>query len=82
MNKEEFEMINDAMNAIEITETKEFVKNWKGSFMTCMDERKYSILNKIKYQGHSGCSIMQTLQNCKYYLKKEEEWKQIIKDFS
>jgi hypothetical protein len=47
-----------------------------------MDERKYSILNKIKYQGHSGSSIMQTLQNCKYYLKKEEEWKQIVKNFS
>jgi hypothetical protein len=72
-----FEMVMDAMNAIRITQTENFVKNFNSdgigfSFSTRPEINIIS--DAMQYGGHSGSSFGYTMQSCKYYLLNPDEW--------
>lgn len=83
MERLEFDMINDAMNAISISEAEMFIKNYTGeSFMLCNNPLIYTITKNMKYDGHSGSSFGMTMQMCRHYLKNPEEWSKKKGEFS
>lgn len=79
-----FTMIKDAMDAILISETEEFVKNFNGSngFAFTLDKRLFKIMDNIKYTGHSGSSAAQTLRECQYYLNNHDKWIELQNKFT
>jgi hypothetical protein len=71
-----FMMIEDAMNAIRVTETEEFVRTFsnKSEFMLSTDKQLGRIYENIQYIGHSGVSMSQTMRYCQYFLYHLDEW--------
>ncbi len=58
-------VLNDAYNAITLTENWDFVKQDCNSFMFSNSPKIWEITNKMKYTGHSGASfgcVMRTMQ--------------------
>jgi hypothetical protein len=76
LSKNEFEMVQDAMNAIQIAEQQDFVKTFDSikGFSHSIDTRLQSVFQHIQYAGHSGSSIGITMRKCQYYLTHLEEW--------
>ena len=77
MDKYEFEMIQDAMNAIKCNEAEDYIINFQGHFLISESPEMKKIINAITYTGHSGASFALTLRSCQYYLSHPEEWTQI-----
>ena len=72
-----FEMVMDAMNAIRITQTENFVKNFDSDdtgFTFSIRPEITIISDAIQYDGHSGISFGITIQYCKHYLNNPDEW--------
>jgi hypothetical protein len=76
LNKHDYEMITDLMNAIKIAECESWVKNFdeKNGFMFSSHPNVNIICEHMKYSGHSGCSFSSTMRNCQYYINNPEEW--------
>jgi hypothetical protein len=74
MNENEFEMIQDAMNAIQISQAEKFVKDFSGNSIFSNNDIIWKIVNNMSYDGHSGSSFGWTMQKCCYYLNNIEEW--------
>jgi|SaaInlV_150m_DNA_3_1039698.scaffolds.fasta_scaffold90060_1 hypothetical protein len=77
LTNEIFEMVLDAMNAIRITHTEEFVKQFDsdGTGFMCSNRPEIRNINDaIQYNGHSGSSFGYTMQYCSYYLNNPDEW--------
>jgi hypothetical protein len=69
-------MFVNAWQAITLTETWEFIKNFQGSFMMSGDENINRIsakMSELGYDGHSGCSFGFTMQTMKYLAIHGEE---------
>ena len=72
MRKNDFDMIQDMMRAIEITENEEFVRTFSDEntgFMFSRDPRTKQITNSIQYKDHSGASFAFTCRCCQYLLQ-------------
>ena len=79
MDKYEFEMIQDAMNAIKCNEAEDYIINFQGHFARSDAPEVMNIGKSITYTGHSGASFALTLRSCQYYLIHPEEWRQICR---
>ena len=69
-------MFVNAWQAITLTETWDFIKNFQGSFMMSGDENINRIsakMSELGYDGHSGCSFGFTMQTMKYLAINGEE---------
>ena len=69
-------MFTNAWQAITLTETWEFIKNFQGSFMISRDpniNRISAKMSELGYDGHSGCSFGLTMQTMKYIAIHGEE---------
>jgi hypothetical protein len=69
-------MFVNAWQAITLTETWDFIKNFQGSFMMSDDANINRISAKmweLGYDGHSGCSFGFTMQTMKYLSTQGEE---------
>ena len=76
MDEPERSMFVNAWQAITLTETWDFIKNFQGSFMISEDENINRISAKMAelgYDGHSGCSFGFTMQKMKYLAVHGEE---------
>ena len=76
VDENERDMFVNAWQAITLTETWDFIKNFQGSFMMCSDENIYRIsakMSELGYDGHSGCSFGFTMQTMKYLAINGEE---------
>jgi hypothetical protein len=76
VDENERDMFANAWQAITLTETWDFIKNFQGSFMMCSDENIYRIsakMSELGYDGHSGCSFGFTMQTMKYLAINGEE---------
>jgi hypothetical protein len=76
VDESERDMFVNAWQAITLTETWDFIKNFQGSFMMCGDENIYRIsakMSELGYDGHSGCSFGFTMQTMKYLAINGEE---------
>jgi hypothetical protein len=83
MNKHEYEMLKDAMDAIKISEAVDFVKNFSDeSFMLSSNDFIYKITKNMSYDGHSGSSFGWTMRKCCYYLNHPEKWEEYINNIS
>ena len=77
LNKNQYEMITDLMNAIKIAECESWVKNFddnKNGFMFSTHRNLQKITELMKYNGHSGGSFAFTMRQCQYYISNPEEW--------
>lgn len=69
-------MFTNAWQAITLTETWDFIKNFQGSFMISDDaniNRISAKMSELGYDGHSGCSFGFTMQTMKYLAVHGEE---------
>jgi hypothetical protein len=69
-------MFTNAWQAITLTETWDFIKNFQGSFMISDDaniNRISAKMSELGYNGHSGCSFGFTMQTMKYLAIHGEE---------
>ena len=69
-------MFTNAWQAITLTETWDFIKNFQGSFMISDDANINIIsakMSELGYDGHSGCSFGFTMQTMKYLAINGEE---------
>jgi hypothetical protein len=76
LDKWEYNMIRDAMDAITVLDLSGFVKNFddEGGFMWSNDHRVDRIMNALHHQSHSGSSFACTLRNCQYYFTHPDDW--------
>ena len=75
--KQDFIMIQDAMNAIKMAECENFIKDFGdpyGGFSLCSDPQLNEIKRLIQFTGHSGGSFVSTLRNCQYLLNHPRKW--------
>lgn len=75
-NKYERKMLSTAFQAVNLTETWDFVEKPIDSFMCSGDKRVRAIYNKIEelgYHGHSGSSFGLTMRNMQQLAQKGEE---------
>jgi hypothetical protein len=82
IDKSEFDMIKDMMNAITISECKEFVKNHTAPFANSTAPEISNISNHIKSHSHSGASFIITLRKCHQFLNDLEAWKELNTKFN
>lgn len=78
--KEDFIMIQDAMNAIKTAECENFIKDFGnpyGGYSRCSDPRLDQIYSFIQYTGHSATSVVITLRNCQHLLNNPQEWTEL-----
>jgi hypothetical protein len=76
VDEPERDMFVNAWQAITLTETWDFIKNFQGSFMMSGDENINRIsakMSELGYDGHSGCSFGFTMQTMKYLAINGEE---------
>jgi hypothetical protein len=76
VDENERDMFVNAWQAITLTETWDFIKNFQGSFMMADDENINRIsakMSELGYDGHSGCSFGFTMQTMKYLAINGEE---------
>lgn len=76
VDENERDMFVNAWQAITLTETWDFIKNFQGSFMMSGDENINRIsakMSELGYDGHSGCSFGFTMQTMKYLAINGEE---------
>jgi len=76
VDENERAMFTNAWQAITLTETWDFIKNFQGSFMISEDENINRIsmkMDELGYDGHSGCSFGFTMQTMKYIVMHGEE---------
>jgi hypothetical protein len=76
VDEPERDMFANAWQAITLTETWDFIKNFQGSFMMSGDENINRIsakMSELGYDGHSGCSFGFTMQTMKYLAINGEE---------
>jgi hypothetical protein len=76
VDEHERDMFANAWQAITLTETWDFIKNFQGSFMMSGDENINRIsakMSELGYDGHSGCSFGFTMQTMKYLAIHGEE---------
>ena len=76
VDEPERDMFVNAWQAITLTETWDFIKNFQGSFMMSGDENINRIsakMSELGYDGHSGCSFGFTMQTMKCLAINGEE---------
>ena len=76
VDENERDMFANAWQAITLTETWDFIKNFQGSFMMSGDENINRIsakMSELGYDGHSGCSFGFTMQTMKCLAINGEE---------
>ena len=76
VDEPERSMFVNAWQAITLTETWDFIKNFQGSFMISGDpniNRISAKMSDLGYDGHSGCSFGFTMQTMKYLALNGEE---------
>ena len=76
VDENERDMFVNAWQAITLTETWDFIKNFQGSFMMSGDENINRIsakMSELGYDGHSGCSFGFTMQTMKCLAINGEE---------
>jgi hypothetical protein len=76
VDENERDMFANAWQAITLTETWDFIKNFQGSFMISDDaniNRISAKMSDLGYDGHSGCSFGFTMQTMKYIAINGEE---------
>ena len=76
VDEPERSMFVNAWQAITLTETWDFIKNFQGSFMISGDpniNRISTKMSELGYDGHSGCSFGFTMQTMKYLVVNGEE---------
>jgi hypothetical protein len=78
LDKHDYEMITDLMNAIKITKCESWVKNFDdknyGFMFSFSEPNVVNIYKHMKYDGHSGSSFASTMRYCQYYISNSEEW--------
>ena len=77
LDKHNYEMVIDLMNAIKLAECESWVKNFDGEetgFMFSSHPNVNNIYKHMKYDGHSGSSFASTMRYCQYFISNSEEW--------
>ena len=82
MTKDEFDLIVDMMDAITISECKEFVKNHTAPFANSREPEISDISNHIKSDSHSGASFIITLRKCHQFLNNPDAWNKLQTRFN